>query len=349
MSNTDEELLKTANGGEDTATKAVKLIKKPHAFLDHFIEMQKARSVSSPFLLSLAFYLLPQLKLQLPLAAKFLDKKYAEAMFNSSAVNLTYEVLPSRYQERFNDLNPFSGFKQFFVQRDISLLKADRANQLLQKTVKDCSNNQFEVVTFHVALELLLENAPSLNDDLGLLTLSSYKQQPSNKETGGLIVALGDYFARNDYGGVNYQQLTVLAECIAYVKRFHRNLWRVEVEDVLEAWFLINYCRKPRPPLKDEHKRILEVIGSQNRAGLFPTQRKIIKKTDLSNNTVSKAIGLEIQSKEGRGYLIVDGYVEFLDAQKGYQLTELGRLALTNDFQITVSRRTYRPKNPLEW
>jgi hypothetical protein len=74
----------------------------------------------------------------------------------------------------------------------------------------------------------------------------------------------------------------------------------------------------------------------QNRAGNLPTQRQIIAKTGLANNIVSRAVGLKIKSAEGSGKLIVDGYVEFDEAKQGYQLTELGKFALTNDFHIVI-------------
>lgn len=337
----------SGNGYEDVAASAFDLIKTPQALLNFFLDVQKARSVSSPFLVTLAFYLLAQLKLQRRIGASYLDRQYADAMLNSSVVNLTHEVLSSRYQERFDDLNPFSGFKEFFARRDISRSKSDRFVASLQCSPEDDSTYKVKVDIFHLTLELQLDDVPEINDTLPQ-KLPSCEQQRSNKQTEDLIVALGDYFARNDYAGINYQQLVVLAECIAYVKRFHRNLWRVEVEDVLESWFLINYCRHPRPPLTLTTKNVLNAIDSKNRAGIFPSQRQIIATTGIANNTVNHALGLKIKSREGVGKLILDGYVEYDYAEEGYRLTDLGKLVLTNDFHITVSDTTYHPKNPLE-
>ena len=132
------------------------------------------------------------------------------------------------------------------------------------------------------------------------------------------------------------------------MKRFYRKRWRVEVEDVLEAWYIINYCKQPRPPLIQSHRKILGYVKAQNREGKFPTQRQIIRNTGLATKIVSHAVGLKIKSVVGAGILLVERYLEYDDAQGGYRLTELGELALDGDFHITVGKETYAPKDPLE-
>jgi hypothetical protein len=161
-------------------------------------------------------------------------------------------------------------------------------------------------------------------------------------------MGLGDYFAQQGYTGLNYQQLIVVAECIAYVKRFYRRYWRVETEDVLQAWFFINFFKRPRPPLSQSSKKILHYIWRQNLEGKFPTQRRIIKKTALSAKVVNNAVGLKIKRPGGSGKLIIQGYLEYNIDQAGYQLTQLGELELTDDFHITVDGTIFRPKSILE-
>jgi hypothetical protein len=305
--------------------------------------------LNDPIKQTLAFYLQARFKLVLPFKAAYLDRRYAEAMQNSSVVNQAYDLLPIRYKERFDEVTPFSGFTQLFSGAEISLVEKNRAANILQLgTPEDAPNHQNNVVIYQLALDLQLENAPLINDELGSQKLPSYQPERSDKRTAGLIEALWGYFARNDYGGINYHQLCVLAECMAYMKRFFRKRWRVEVEDVLEAWYTINYCKQPRPPLSRSHGKILGYVKAQNREGKFPTQRQIIRNTRLATNIVSRAVGLNVKSMVGAGTLLVEKYLEYDDAQEGYRLTELGELALDGDFHITVGKETYVPKDPLE-
>lgn len=335
-------------GFEDIDTKAIDLLNKPDALLNFLLDLQKP-SITDPIITSLVFYLLPRLKLNLQIGAKLLDQRYASALLNSSIVNKTYELLPERYKELFGNFNLFSGFMQCIACNDISLDETDRIRSVLSiSSQKDSTSQKTDFGTFRLSLELLLDDAQDINDCLGSETLPSYQQLRSNQSTSGLIDKLGDYFTKNDYSGVNYEQLVLLMECIAYVRRFARKSWRVEIEDVLEAWFFVNYYRTPRPPLKRNEKEILQMIELHNRQDVFPTQRKIIKKTNLAIKTVNKALGLNINSRDGRGSLLVDRYVDYDESRKGYCITELGKIALTNDFYINVGQRTYRPKNPLK-
>jgi hypothetical protein len=335
-------------GSDDVVTKCVDLLTTPNAFLEHLLSLSKS-SLNDSFKQTLAFYLLARFKLDLPFNAAYLDQRYADAMRNSSVVNLAYDFLPIRYKDRFDEVSPFSGFTQFFSGAEIVRVEKNRIASILQlKASQDDLTYQNDVVIYQLALDLVLENAPLINDGLGSQKLPSYQQERSDKRTGDLIEAFWGYFERNDYGGINYHQLIVLAECIAYFKRFCRKRWRVEVEDVLEAWYIINYCKQPRPPLSQSHRKILGYVKAQNREEKFPSQRQIIKQTALAHNTVSQALGLSIMGSAGAGTLLVERYLEYDDAQGGYRLTELGELSLDSDFHITVGKETYVPKNPLE-
>jgi hypothetical protein len=326
----------------------VKLLTRRNLLLSCYLELTTPISISDPVLLSLAFFLLPRLKLDLPLKSKYLDDMCAEAFVNSSAVNLTYELLPSRYEELFKHKNPFSGFKKFVADSDISCSKNDRTLAILNlKSPQDDHRYRMKVEAFQLALELLFEDAVAINESLGSKALPSYQQLRCDQGTENLIDELYNYFARNDYGGINYQQLVFLAECIAYTKRFYRKCWRVEIEDVLEAWFFINYFRTPRSPLQGSDKGMLQAIDARNRAGVLPSQRQIIKKTGLATKTVNKALGLKINNKDGRGSFFTVGYVDYDESQKGYRLKEMGKIALTNEFYVSIDGRTYTPKDPL--
>jgi hypothetical protein len=282
--------------------------------------------------------------------SKYSDHPYANAMANSSVVNQTYDLLPDMYKEKFSNRSPFWGFAPYIAARDISVAENSRDLSILGSTgSRKDSDYQEKVTTIQETLKLLLEDDHPINNDLETSKLPSYQLQlSSNQRTGEVIISLGDYFAKHGYGGLDYERLVILGECIAYVKRFHRQGWRVEVEDVLEAWYFVNYFKAPRPTLSLSSKKILSVIDTQNRAGNFPSQRQIIKKTGLANNVVSHAIGQNIKSGEGSGKLIIDGYVEFDDVKQGYRLSELGKLALTNDYHVVIGGRLYRPKHPLK-
>jgi|GEM_PF-1879365 hypothetical protein len=336
-------------GCEDITAKGLELLTTPNGALVFFIGLSKGRSFSDPITLTLAFYLLPRLKLGMPMNSKYSDRTCADVMANSCVVNQTYELLPDTYKKQFVNRNPFWGFTPYIAARDISLAENERLLSILGSTgSRKDSDYQEKVTTLQVALKLLLEDDRSISNDPGTRTLPLNQQLPSDQRTADLISGLGDYFAKHRYGGLDYHRLVVLAECIAYVKHFYRQNWRVESEDVLEAWYFVNYCKTPRPTLSLSSKKILRVVEVQNRAGNLPTQRQIIAKTGLANNIVSRAVGLKIKSAEGSGKLIVDGYVEFDEAKQGYQLTELGKFALTNDFHIVIDGIVHRPKNPLE-
>ena len=269
-------------------------------------------------------------------------------MHNSSVVSLAYDLLPNRYKERFDEVSPFSGFTQFFSGAEISRVEKNRISSILQLNAQqDDPSYQNDVVTYQLAFDLALENAALINDALGSQKLPSYELERSDKRTDNLIEGLWEYFEQNDYGGINCHQLLVLTQCTAYMKRFYRKRWRIEVEDVLEAWYVINHCKQPRPPLSPSHKRILRYVTTQNREGTFPSQRQIKKQSGLACNTVSQALGLKINSNEGAGMLLVQRYLKYDDDQAGYRITDLGELALDSDFHITVGEETYVPKNPL--
>lgn len=337
-------------GYEDIATAAAEMIRTPHAPLNFFLALTKDRSLSDPILRTMAFYLLCRFKLSLIFDSRYVDTLYVGALSSSSLINETFELLPVRYQERFEGAAPFAGFLQFIAACDISRIDNNATLTVLQsKTITaDSRKRMAKVQVFQEALLLTLEDDPVTNENLRTLQVPSYERLKPEKRTEALILGLRDYFARGDYYGINYQQLLVLAECAAYVKRFYRERWRVEVEDVLEAWYIINYCKQPRAPLSPSLRTILTAIQALNRARIFPSQRQVIKKTGLANNTVSQAVGLKIKRWEGAGRLIVAGYVEYDDCRGGYRLTELGELALDNNFHITVGKENYVPKNPLE-
>jgi hypothetical protein len=334
-------------GCEDVATKCIELLTKPNALLEFYLDLSKTRLLIEPIVRAFALLLLPRLKLNLLFKSKYLDRLYANALANSSLANLVFEFLPPNLKESFIVSNPFAGFGQFIATRDISPAENDRTLGILGLS-SSCSGFDMKAEALQSALGLLLEDEHSINKDLANRKLPVYTQQQSDHRTANLIDALGGYFAQHDYGGVHYQQLIVIAECIAYVKRFYRCCWRVETEDVLEAWFFINFFKKPRPPLIQSSKEILRYIWRQNREAKFPTQRQIIKNTGLSNKAVSNAVGLKIKQPGGSGKLILGRYVEYNFDQEGYKLTQLGELALTNDFHITVDGTTFQPKSILE-
>jgi hypothetical protein len=285
----------------------------------------------------------------LPINSKYLDRLFDDAIVNSSAVNIIFEFLPATQQDRFIDRNPFSGFGQFIATRRVSSSENDRTlSTLSQISPSSSSEYKLKFAAFQSALGILLEDEHSINEELGNRKLPAYIQQQSDHRTANLIEALGGYFAEHDYGGVHYQQLIVIAECIAFLKRFYRCRWHIETEDVLEAWFFVNFFKRPSPPLSQSSKIILRYISAQNSAGKFPTQRQIIRRTGLGNKVVSYAVGLRIKRPGGSGKLILQGYVEYNFDQEGYKLTQLGELALTNDFHITVDGTTFQPKSTLE-
>lgn len=350
MSDTvDSELTQDRHpGSDDVVTKCIDLLTTPNAFLEHYLGLCK-HSFNDPVKQTLAFFLQARFKLALPFKAAYLDQRYADAMRNSSVVNQAFDLLPNRYMERFDEVTPFAGFTQFLSGQEKNHVENNRVASILQlKAPQDDPSYQNNVVIYQLTLDLVLENAPMINDELGSQKLPSYELERSDKRTDDLIEGLWEYFEQNDYGGINRDQLLVLAQCAAYMKRFYRKRWRVEVEDVLEAWYIINHCKQPRPPLSLSLTKILRRVKAQNREGKFPTQRQIITQTGLAHNTVSKALGRKIKSRVGVGTLLVERYLSYDDVQGGYRLTELGDLALDGDFHITVAKKTYQPKNPLE-
>jgi hypothetical protein len=336
-------------GCEDVATKCIELLTTRNALLEFYLDLSKTRLLSEPIVRAFALLLLPRLKLGLPLNSKYLDRLFADTLVNSSLANLVFEYLPPNLKERFIVSNPFAGFGQFIATSDISSSENDRTLSILGP-ISSCSSFEYETksAAFRSALGMLLEDEHSINEELGNRKLPVYTQQQSDHRTANLIEALGGYFAQHDYSGLHYQQLIVIAECIAFVKRFCRCCWRVETEDVLEAWFFINFFKQPSPPLSQNSKKILHYIWRQNSEGKFPTQRRIIKKTGLSAKVVNNAVGLKIKRPGGSGKLILEGYVEYNIDQQGYQLSQLGEFALTNDFHITVDGTTFLPKSILE-
>lgn len=336
-------------GCKDIATKCVELLRTPNALLEFYLDLIKTQSVSDTEVRAFALFMLARLTLDLPLNSKYTDRLYPDALENSSTINVIFGFLPDNLKERFVTHNPFSGFRPFIADKDVSSSESDRTLSVLgPRSEYGCIDFQIKATTFQSALGILLEAEHSINEDLGDRKLSTDTQMKSNQQTANLIYGLGHYFSQCDYGSLHYHQLIVIAESIAYVKRFYRDYWCVEAEDVLEAWFFINYFKKPRPPRSQSAKRILNYISKHNSEGKFPTQRQIIKETGLSIKVVSNAVGLKIKRPEGSGKLLTQGYVEYDIDREGYKLTQLGELALTNDFHISVDGTTFRPKSILD-
>ncbi len=336
-------------GCEDPGTKAIELLTTEGALVKFYLDLSKTQCISEPIVRYFALALLARLKLDLRLRSKYLDRVFADAFVNSSAVNMIFEFLPFALKERFMSNSPFAGFGQYLA-RDLSRKENDKTLSILGSTSSyENLEYQMKVVSLQSALEILVDDEHStINNQLQTRKLPAYTQERCDQRTENLIVRLSDYFALNDYGDLHYHQLAILQECLAYAKRFYRHRWRVEVEDVLEAWFFVKYFKRPRRPLSKSSKKILDFIYAQNRERNFPSQRHIIKKTGLATKVVSQAVGLKIKAWEGAGRHIADGSVMYDEDKHGYALTPAGELALTDDFHITLDGEVYRPKHPLE-
>src|ERR1019366_7296078 len=196
-------------GCEDVATKCIELLTTPNALLEFYLDLSKTRLLSEPMVRAFALLLLPRLKLGLPLNSKYLDRLFADGLANSSLANLVFEFLPPNLKERFIVSNPFAGFGRFVVTRDISPAENDRALSILGPN-SSYSGFDMKAEALQSALGLLLEDEHSINKDLANRKLPVYEQEQSVRLTVNLIMGLGDYFAQQDYAGLNYQQLIVV-------------------------------------------------------------------------------------------------------------------------------------------
>jgi hypothetical protein len=328
------------------ACEPLKLLQTPKALLTFYLDLLKGHSLADSTMQVLGFYLLPRLKLDLKIDGPYLDRVYANEMENSSMVNKIFGLLPSRLQDLFIDKSPFSGFSQFLSTNDISSMEGNDPFSILniQHLSKDPVRLQ-KIGAFGFSLELLLET--EFPDDPQIPKLPTYQQLQPDMRTAAFVVQLLDYVAATGFGGINCIQLSRLSDCISYTKRFYRERWRVEIEDFLEAWYIINHCRRPPSPLSQSNRKILDTIARKNRQGQFPSQRKIIAVTGLTSNTVNKALGLNIKGKYGQGNLIMQRYTKFCESHGGYAITELGKVTLEHIFCFTADGALFTPRNPI--
>jgi hypothetical protein len=334
----------------DALTTAKRLIVTPRALQRYYLDVCDGRGKADPIRHILAFDLLARFKLNFPFNTAYLDQRYSKVMQYSSAVNSAFELLPIQYSDRFADIDPLSGFKHLFSGfEELTVADTDKINHVLQyDTPQNDPLYKKNVGIFRIALGILLENAADLDDILSSLKLKVYQLEQPEKRTADLINGLGDYFGSSDYGRLKLHQLCVLAECKAFMKRFYRKSWCIEVEDVSEAWFVINYCVRSRLSLNKNVIKMLRYVQAQNRQKKFPSQRKVIKGTELPHNTVSRAMRCDPESLMGVGTLILEGFVAYDAELRGYRITEFGELVLDGNSFIKVNGKIYRPKNPLE-
>ncbi len=187
-------------------------------------------------------------------------------------------------------------------------------------------------------------------------------------ETWGLIQELDALFIGAGYGLTNIKQFFALCECIALWKRFNRGYTRVEIDDVLEAWYLLASIERETitrtskqgiatlraiKTLCDEYDA--QYVHERDEEKTFtaakrPTRRDVVKEADVSQAHIYRLLQSRPNEQGKCGELIELGYVRDVECEGhlAVELTPLGETVLCEvPRHAIVNVEEYEPKEPI--
>lgn len=319
----------------------LKLVTEKDAARKLFVELGAASNIESREILSLAFILLAQIRLKINVPTFTTDRLFPLALSRSRAVaTISESLVPDEIKPQI--AGAFLGFEEFFHNASIRTAprqERERINQLFGVNDKERESETTNLL--YAALELLLTEKPPSWANLPVLK----KPERSSKEVEELIYAFGEPICEIFGGDVPLIHMSVIYEGLAFMRRFYRKRWRVEVEDVLDAWAFCDYfLKKELPKLAPAAIEILRCILARNDVSKKPSQNEIFQETGLSWGTINSYLS----AKEGKeGDLVRKGLVAVTKAEKynrySYTITQYGRYALADGkIALEVNGKVYQ-------
>lgn len=185
-------------------------------------------------------------------------------------------------------------------------------------------------------------------------------------ETRALIEALNLKFNEAGYGITNIKQFYTLCQCAAVWNRFNRGCVRIDVNDVLEAWWLFSKVEretitrttqngievlKAIKELSDEYdaEALRNAIGGTIPEAKRPTRSEVVKQSEIPQASVYRLLRPMGRDGDKSGELFELGYVNtrYQDDKTVLELTKLGCAVLADITQsITIDGKHYAPIEP---
>jgi hypothetical protein len=192
---------------------------------------------------------------------------------------------------------------------------------------------------------------------------------PVDADSHDLIKALNRVFDAAGYGITNIKQFYTICQCAAIWNRFARGYCRIEMNDVLEAWWLFSNVERETitkttqngisvlrtiKALSDEYDREFELDQEGNKTlyeAKRPTRADIVKASEIPQATVYRLLKPMGREGDKAGELFELGYVNtrYQESHTVIELTKLGNIALKPvAHKITVNGNEYEPIEPNE-
>ena len=330
---------KSLSGEIDPARAAIKILQTPGAMPDLFRRVATGCRFEDKELMEVAYYLLARARLREHKIEIPLPECGISQALECLPVLAALEFIPESRKEvpkyrRDHYRRAYKGFEQFFDRPEIDL---SREIAILQ--LGDDEDNKELRDLFKMSLEWLL--LPIEKTDIKYLPeterLPDLKRQEPNEYTDRVIRAVRDRVLETFGNYFRFNQIQVLYEDIAFMRRFERNAWQVETKDVIDAWhYSFRFITWP-PMIRDSHRKdVLAAVYQFNEKNVCPSQWKLVNESRINFRYVS------LELKDDVGISIQKGFVEKCNP-RGYRLTEHGRRLFLNDYSIKVDDVIYRP------
>jgi len=182
--------------------------------------------------------------------------------------------------------------------------------------------------------------------------------------TRALIEALNSIFDAAGYGITNIKQFFTLCQCAAVWNRFARGYTRIDVTDVLEAWWLFSNVEretitrttksgitilKKIKELCDDYDEYAQLHGVDQDDAKRPTRAEVVKESQVSQAQVYRLLRPMGREGDKAGELFELGYVNtrYQDDKTVLELTKLGRAVLQPVPDIVkINGKEYEPIEP---
>jgi hypothetical protein len=318
---------------DDPARLAIKLVKTPGAINGLFRAVASGCLGQDHELMEVALYLLARVRLNEFKRNLTLPKNGFDRALDNASILAALDFVKDVDRETYR--KAYKGFEQWFDRPCIDFEKEVAILQVEEPTV-------YDKTLFRLALDvLLLPPKQTFNNDLPETErLPILVPDDFSVETDAVVQELHK-LCRTVFGcDCHYIQIMILAECIALMKRFERNKWQVQTQDVVTAWRYCTCFVAWEYPMHKEVRKLYTSILAANNAN------KIFSQWDAIKAGINrKYVAQELRKDTGQG--IASGIVEKLNP-KGYWLTERGKRLILNDFTLEVDGRIIKAVEDFE-
>jgi len=236
--------------------------------------------------------------------------------------------------DRYAYLRAYKGFEQWFDRPHIDFdtaidLDIDLKRAGLQIMKRDFTK---DLNVFRTALEALIWPSDKLSSFNGLpleFQLPILTPDAPSIHTDNVARELHALIHSVFGGDSHYTEIMILAECRAYMKRFERNRWQVQTEDIISMWQTCMRYIEWQYQMHPEVRKLYTKMLLTNNANKGYSQWDAIKA-----GVNRKYVAQELRKDTGRG--VVGGICERREGPRGYWLTERGRRLILNEFALEV-------------